>query len=87
MSPKPEVRGAIIAVEGMDRTTVNSMIDSLAEQLEKEGKFSVRIFGGPDPFAAIESARNDSNVHGRHMTTEVYLSMLSEWHKINKEMV
>ncbi|KAK5270769.1 slightly ste11-like protein [Exophiala xenobiotica] len=87
MSPKPEVRGAIIAVEGMDRTTVNSMIDSPAEQLEKEGKFSVRIFGGPDPFAAIESARNDSNVHGRHMTTEVYLSMLSEWHKINKEMV
>lgn len=87
LSPKPEVRGAIIAVEGMDPTTVNSMTNSLAEQLEKEGKFAVRIFGGPDPFTTIQNARNDSNAQGRPMTTEVYLSMLSEWHKINKEMV
>jgi hypothetical protein len=86
-SPKPEVRGAIIAIDGMDATTVNSMTNSLAEQLEKEGKFAVKIFGGPDPYANIRQVRNGAA--GRHssMTADAYLSMLSEWHKINKEMV
>ncbi|KAK5030475.1 slightly ste11-like protein [Exophiala sideris] len=87
MSPRPEVRGAIIAIEGMDSDTVNSMTASLAEQLEKEGKFAVRIFGGPDPFTIIRDARNRADAQGKPMTTEAYLSMLSDWHKINKEMV
>lgn len=87
MSPKPEVRGAIIAIEGMDSDTVNSMTSSLAEQLEKEGKFAVRIFGGPDPFSIIRDGRTRADGHGKPITTETYLSMLSEWHKINKEMV
>ncbi|KAI1608034.1 hypothetical protein EDD37DRAFT_936 [Exophiala viscosa] len=87
MSPRPEVRGAIIAIEGMDSDTVNSMTTSLAEQLEKEGKFAVRIFGGPDPFSIIGDARNRANAQVKPMTTEAYLSMLSDWHKINKEMV
>lgn len=84
LSPKPEVRGAIIAIEGMDPTTVNSMMNSLAEQLEKEGKFAVRIFGGPVPF---RTDRGVSKALSRTMTTEFYLSMLSEWHQISKEMV
>lgn len=84
-SPKPEVRGAIIALEGMDERTVDSMTSSLADQLEKEGKFAVRIFGGPDPYPVIQNARNGNS--RRPLTTETYLSMLSQWHKINKEMV
>ncbi|KIX02124.1 uncharacterized protein Z518_08063 [Rhinocladiella mackenziei CBS 650.93] len=86
-SPKPEVRGAIIAIEGMDATTVNSMTHSLAEQLEKEGNFAVRIFSGPDPYCMIREARGGTNGHRGTVTTEAYLSMLGEWHKINKEMV
>ncbi|KAK6382376.1 slightly ste11-like protein [Exophiala oligosperma] len=86
LSPKPEVRGAIIAIEGMDPATVNSMMNSLAEQLEKEGKFAVRIFGGPVP-APFRTERDASDAPTRTMTTEMYLSMLSEWHQISKEMV
>ncbi|KIW15927.1 hypothetical protein PV08_05977 [Exophiala spinifera] len=85
LSPKPEVRGAIIAIEGMDTATVHSMMNSLAEQLEKEGKFAVRIFGGPTPFHTERAGSN--TLLTRAMTTELYLSMLSEWHQISKEMV
>ncbi|OAL27151.1 hypothetical protein AYO22_03782 [Fonsecaea multimorphosa] len=87
-SPKPEVRGAIIAVEGMDAASVESMTNSLAEQLEKEGKFAVRIFGGPDPYSTMRDAKA---VHGggkkRGMTPDAYLDIMSQWHKINKDMV
>ncbi|KAG9779074.1 hypothetical protein KCU88_g4089, partial [Aureobasidium melanogenum] len=90
-SPKPDVRGAIIAIEGMDARTVDNMTSSLAEQLEREGKFAVRIFGGPDPYKLIrEARRRNSGRDGngvRPLTTEAYLSMLSQWHKVNQEMV
>jgi len=86
-SPKPHVRGAIIAVEGMDASSVNNMTTSLADQLGREGNFAVRIFEGPNPYSLIREAR--SGVHGRNgnITTESYLKMLSEWHKTSKEMV
>lgn len=84
-SPKPEVRGAIIAVEGMDAASVNSMTNSLAEQLEKEGKFAVRIFGGPDPYSLLHEARSGASQQKKG--TDSYLDLMSQWHKINKEMV
>lgn len=86
-SPKPQVRGAIIAIEGMDASSVNSITTSLADQLGREGTFAVRIFDGPNPYNLVREAR--TGVHGRHgnITTELYLKMLSEWHKTNKEMV
>ncbi|KAL2431664.1 hypothetical protein ABEF95_012587 [Exophiala dermatitidis] len=90
-SPKPDVRGAIIAVEGMDARTIDNMTSSLADQLEREGKFAVRIFGGPDPYKLIrEARRRNSGRDGngvRPLTTEAYLSMLCRWHKVNQEMV
>lgn len=86
-SPKPEVRGAIIAIEGMDANSVNSMTNSLAEHLEKEGKFAVKIFGGPDPYTTLHDARSSTHARSPHIATDMYLSMLSQWHKINKEMV
>lgn len=87
-SPPYEVRGAIIAVEGLDSTSVYSMTHSLAEQLEKEGKFAVRVFGGPDPYAALASSNRASiGGDGQLMTSERYLNIISEWHKISKEMV
>ncbi|OAL25610.1 hypothetical protein AYO20_10385 [Fonsecaea nubica] len=87
-SPKPDVRGAIIAVEGMDAASVDSMTNSLAEQLEKEGKFAVRIFGGPDPYSAMRAAKTISGGGKKGaMTTDMYLDIMSQWHKINKDMV
>lgn len=84
-SPKPEVRGTIIAVEGMDAASVNSMTTSLAEQLEKEGKFAVRVFVGPDPYSLIREARSGNGSPKKG--TDSYLNLMSQWHKMNKEMV
>lgn len=86
-SPRPEVRGAIIAIEGMDTASVNSMTSCLAEQLGKDGNFAVKIFDGPDPHSLIREARRGGQALRGNVTTEIYLQMLSEWHKINKEMV
>ncbi|EXJ88972.1 hypothetical protein A1O3_02036 [Capronia epimyces CBS 606.96] len=88
-SPKPEIRGAIIAIEGMDASTVDSMTTSLAEQLGKEGKFMVRIFDGPDPYSLLPNGQTGTGLRDsrRCLTTEAYLSMLSQWHRTNKEMV
>jgi HMG box factor, other len=79
-TPAHEVRGAIIAVEDMDPTSVFSMTKTLAEQLEKEGTFAVRIFGGPDPYESL--------IEGpQAMTTKTFLKVISEWHTISREMV
>ncbi|KIW73722.1 hypothetical protein PV04_01817 [Phialophora macrospora] len=84
-SPKPEVRGAIIAVEGLDATSVNSMTNSLAEQLEKEGKFAVKIFEGPDPYPLLHEAR--TGVHGQKRGADAYLKLMTQWHQVNQEIV
>ncbi|OQV02763.1 hypothetical protein CLAIMM_07905 isoform 1 [Cladophialophora immunda] len=87
-SPRPQIRGAIIAVEGMDAASVDNMTNSLAEQLEKEGKFAVRIFGGPDPYSMMRGAKAiPSAGKKRGMTPDAYLDVMSQWHKINKDMV
>ena len=85
--PRHEARGAIIAVEGLDQRRVLDMTTSLAEQLEKEGKFLVKIFAGPDPYQALQSSRRASvGRNGDAMSTEKYLNLISNWHKTSKEM-
>ncbi|KPI40616.1 Repressor of filamentous growth 1 [Cyphellophora attinorum] len=80
-SPAPEVRGSVVAIEGMDPTTVYSMTNSLAEELERDGKFAVRIFGGPDPYSVW------SAMQGRNpLTIAETLNVIGEWHKISEEM-
>ena len=79
-SPTPEVRGSVVAIEGMDPATVFSMTNSLAEELEKDGKFAVRIFGGPDPYSSWSSH------NGQPLTIAETLNVIGEWHKISEEM-
>ena len=87
-SPAREVRGAIIAIEGLDPKRVLDMTQSLAEQLEKEGKFLVRTFNGPNPYDALHSSRRASiKEGGEPMTTEKYLRLISEWHQVSKDMI
>jgi hypothetical protein len=81
-SPSQEVRGSVVAIEGMDATTVFSMTNSLAEELERDGKFAVRIFGGPDPYALRDAY---GRVNKRLSIAET-LSVIGEWHKISEEM-
>jgi HMG box factor, other len=84
-SPPFEIRGAILAVEGLDPASVWNMTNSLAEQLERDEKFAVRIFGGPDPYEFIRKSRGVSD--DILMTMETFLGVISQWHRISKEMV
>lgn len=87
-SPPFEVRGAIIAVEGLDQRKVIDMTQSLAEQLEKDGKFMVRIFSGPESYTSLQSSRRASISEGNEqMTAEKYLHLISNWHKVSRDMV
>ena len=81
-SPPREIRGAIVAVEGLDPASVYSMTNSLAEQLVKDGKFCVRIFSGPDPFAALREDGKEK----KDLAIADCLSIIGEWHKISEEM-
>lgn len=81
-SQSQEPRGSVVAVEGMDATTVFSMTNSLAEELERDGKFVVRIFGGPDPY---EFRDENGRVHKRLSIAET-LGLIGEWHKISEGM-
>ncbi|KAK5949961.1 slightly ste11-like protein [Knufia fluminis] len=87
-SPRHEVRGAVIAIEGLDQRRVLDMTNSLAEQLGREGKFFVKIFAGPDPYQALQSSRRASiGQAGDMMSTEKYLTIISEWHKVSRDMI
>lgn len=89
-SPPPHrARGMIIAVEGLDRRRVDDMTRSLSEQLGKESKFHVRTFYGPDPHSLASSVRrrSDGNGDNEAMSHAKYLNLMSEWHKMNEEIV
>ena len=82
-SPPRQIRGAIVAVEGLDPASTYSMTNSLAEQLLKDGKFNVEIFSGPDPFATF---REDSSKERKDLAIADCLGIIGEWHKISEEM-
>lgn len=87
-SPPLETRGAIIAIEGLDARRVYDMTQTLAEQIEKEGKFLVRTFQGPDPYEALASSRRaSSNPDAQAMTADKYLRLISDWHKVSKDLI
>lgn len=87
-SPPFETRGAIIAIEGLDPRRVYDMTQTLADQLEKEGKFLVRTFQGPDPYEALASSRRaHSQLEGQAMTADKYLRLISDWHKVSKDLI
>lgn len=81
-SPSQEVRGSVVAIEGMDPATVFSMTNSLAEELERDGKFAVRIFGGPDPYALRDQYGRSS----KRLSIADTLGVIGEWHTISEEM-
>lgn len=88
-----EIRGAILAVEGLNPDSIWNMTNSLAEVLEKDGKFAVRIFRGPDPYEFLRNHRNsNSNSNGtstdcdKPITVETFLDFIARWHRISKEM-
>jgi hypothetical protein len=83
-SPPQEVRGSVVAIEGTDLTTVMSMTNALAEELERDGSFAVRIFGGPDPYSLCDA--NGIRVPKKRLSIAETLNIIGEWHKISEEM-
>jgi HMG box factor len=87
-SPAFEIRGAILAVEGLNPDSIWNLTNSLAEQLEKDGKFTVRIFGGPDPYEFLRNhgSSNSMDESKPPTTVESVLAIITQWHRISKEM-
>lgn len=87
-SPVSELRGIIIAIEGLDSHKVNDMTSSLTEQLGKEGKFYVRTFLGPNPYDVVQSDRRVS-AEGKveALSHARYFNFMADWHKLNQEVL
>ncbi|BDD58249.1 hypothetical protein MAP00_003540 [Monascus purpureus] len=75
-------RGLVVAVDGQDAGSVKSMVDYLHSSLSREGKYTVRIFEGPE----VQSQRpSKPEEMGSYMTE--YFDLISRWHRISGEIV
>ena len=76
-----EARGAVVAVEGQDKESVNCMLQYLKDHLQsKDGEYNVRVFEGPDP----ELSKSGDMTNN---ATVQYLDTISSWHKISDEII
>jgi hypothetical protein len=75
-SPAYPIRGAVIAVEGVDTGAVKAIVRYLDDMLGKEGEHAVRIWEEAGP------ARN-----GGLQTLADYLQLIHRWHDVSADMV
>lgn len=75
-------RGAVIAVDGQDPALVNVMLKYLGTLLTKDGKYTVRVFEGPE----VRPHQNSSKVGEMGDATVDYLHVISVWHRISDEI-
>ena len=89
-SPALSTRGAVVAIEGADSNTIWSMTNSLRAQLEKDGKFVVKVFTGPDVstfFGGGYDPVTGQTKSGKNpLGTADVLKLVEEWHKVSDEM-
>ncbi|KAI9931339.1 hypothetical protein MW887_011003 [Aspergillus wentii] len=76
-------RGAVIAVDGQDSIHVMNAVDYLYHALQKEGRYNVRVFEGPE----IRPRRGSSGSGKMGDTTMDYLDIISAWHRISDDIV
>lgn len=70
-------RGPVISIDGQDPHLVQIAVDFLDRLLQKESKYSVRIFPGPeapDPSQIGDAVMND------------YIDKISAWHRISDDV-
>ncbi|KAJ5160850.1 uncharacterized protein N7482_007854 [Penicillium canariense] len=75
-------RGPVIAVDGQDPELVQTAVEYLERLLQKEDKFSVRVFEGPEVHAP-----RPSDVGPMGDATVDYLNTISAWHRISDEII
>jgi HMG box factor len=85
-SPPFEVRGAILAVEGLDSETVRLMIEYLAEELGKNRKFSVRTFSGPRISKNSKEDLESADFDRLRGPFEYFLETIGKWHRVSRDM-
>lgn len=85
LSPARHTRGAVIAVEGSESASVDTMLRYLEDMLQKETEtYSVRVFQGPDMKSTPTTKARSEGV--RDATVD-YLDTIATWHKISDEIV
>jgi HMG box factor, other len=82
-STSSPTRGAVIAVDGQEPALVNSMVRYLGTLLTKEGKYTVRVFEGPE----VHLHQGTSKAGEMEDATMDYLNIISVWHRISGEIV
>ncbi|KAJ5627357.1 hypothetical protein N7528_004784 [Penicillium herquei] len=80
----PQPRGPVIAVDGHDPELVHIAVEYLNRLLQKESKYHVRVFPGPDI-----KAQREATPEGGQMgdATVDYLDTISAWHRISDEVI
>ena len=85
------VRGAVIAVDGQDRESVQAMVKWLEEFLGREGEYMVRIFGEGDESGATADGTDDEGGEIRCGSAGNpfvgYLEAITAWHRRSEEIV
>ncbi|GES61770.1 HMG box transcriptional regulator [Aspergillus terreus] len=76
-------RGIVISVDGQEPTAVKTMVDYLNTMFQKEGKFTTRLFEGPE----IRPRESYSESGQMGDATVDYLNTISVWHRISDEIV
>lgn len=80
----PPPRGPVLAVDGQDPELVQIAVNYLENLLNKESKYQVRVFDGPE----IKAPRPTSAEAGQMGDATVdYLNTISAWHRISDEVV
>lgn len=85
-SPPYEVRGAILAVEGLDTENVMLMTEYLAEELGKNEKFSVKAFSGPAISKSSKEELASVGLEDLRGPFEAFLETIGKWHKVSRDM-
>ena len=80
-SPPHSVRGAIIAIEGLDPAAVGMMANYLTEELSKAPKFAVKTFTGPDV-----SSSETGGGGGDELSQERVFQTFATWRKTSQDM-
>ena len=85
-SPPFKVRGAILAVEGLDAEKVKSMTEYLTEELGKNDLFSMKSFCGPKISKTSKEDLETPGFEDLRGPFESFLETIGKWHKVSRDM-
>jgi HMG box factor len=85
-SPPYEVRGAILAVEGLDAEKVMLVTEYLTEELSKNDKFLVKTFSGPAISKSSKEELASLGLEDLRGPFETFLETIGKWHKVSRDM-